>query len=353
MRRPIVLAYSLAILASTGCPTPTHTVNQPTLPDHADGAILERQPCPVRDYDSVIGDADERLRSELEKSGLLAELTGRPIETLYPREHLEQVRQAAEQGACQRITYRSAGLRVTGFVMKPTGPGPFPAILYARGGNADFGKVDALTLMHLQQLVNRGFVVLATQYRGADGGEGADEFGGADVDDLLNLIPLARSQRYIAGDQLYFYGRSRGVMQVGIALRRGADVRGAILVSGVYDAQDMLRRRPRMLTVFETRIPGFAANPDQLLARRSILRWPDALRVPLLIIHAQQDWRTPVEWARALDAVLTRLGHPHQFVLYDPDHHGITLHRPQMVDDIIGWIREIAGPAPAAADPAR
>jgi hypothetical protein len=36
-------------------------------------------------------------------------------------------------------------------------------------------------------------VVVASQYRGNGGGEGHEEFGGAEVHDILNLIPLAKS----------------------------------------------------------------------------------------------------------------------------------------------------------------
>ena len=35
-----------------------------------------------------------------------------------------------------------------------------------------------------------GYVVVASQYRGNDGGEGREEFGGADVNDVLNLLPV-------------------------------------------------------------------------------------------------------------------------------------------------------------------
>ena len=36
-------------------------------------------------------------------------------------------------------------------------------------------------------------MVVASQYRGNAGGEGKEEFGGKDVNDVLNLLPLLES----------------------------------------------------------------------------------------------------------------------------------------------------------------
>jgi len=45
----------------------------------------------------------------------------------------------------------------------------------------------------LGRIATWGYVVAASQYRGNAGGQGKEEFGGADVDDVLNLIPLLES----------------------------------------------------------------------------------------------------------------------------------------------------------------
>src|SRR5205085_227048 len=73
----------------------------------------------------------------------------------------------------------------------------FPLIIYSRGGNREFGKLTAWSRLGFYTYVSNGFVVLASQYRGNDGGEGREEYGGADVRDVLNLIPLARSLGYV------------------------------------------------------------------------------------------------------------------------------------------------------------
>ena len=53
-------------------------------------------------------------------------------------------------------------------------------------------------------------MVLASQYRGNDGGQGKEEFGGSDINDVLNLIPLAESISFMNADRIVMLGFSRG-----------------------------------------------------------------------------------------------------------------------------------------------
>ena len=83
-----------------------------------------------------------------------------------------------------RIIYASDGLRIAGFLLAPPGPGPFPCLIYNRGGNREFGSIDDRVVVNLLYLIaSWDYLDVASQYRGACGSEGRDEFGGADVDD--------------------------------------------------------------------------------------------------------------------------------------------------------------------------
>src|SRR4029453_3680791 len=94
---------------------------------------------------------------------------------------------------CLKIQYLSDGLKVVGFLVKPRDSGGkrYPVIIYNRGGVQDIGKIDAPNILDFYELAANGFVVLASQYRGNDGGEGLEEVGGADVADVVNLVSLA------------------------------------------------------------------------------------------------------------------------------------------------------------------
>ena len=76
-------------------------------------------------------------------------------------------------------------------IAQPKKDGKYPCIIYNRGGNRDFGalKVDQRSL-NLAKLASHGYIVIASQYRGDGGSEGQEEFGGKDVNDVLNLMDV-------------------------------------------------------------------------------------------------------------------------------------------------------------------
>jgi dipeptidyl aminopeptidase/acylaminoacyl peptidase len=55
-------------------------------------------------------------------------------------------------------------------------------------------------------------VILASQYRGNNGGEGHEELGGSDLDDVSNLLETAKSRPYADTTNVFMCGVSRGGM---------------------------------------------------------------------------------------------------------------------------------------------
>src|ERR1044071_6661487 len=123
------------------------------------------------------------------------------FQRLYGREAIERVRNSPDLELL-KIKYMSDGLKISGFIYKPKDVAGkrLPAVIWNRGGAGDdtvIGVANYLHFYEMHRLASEGFVVLASQYRGYDGGEGKDEVGGADTDDVLNLFPLARSLGYV------------------------------------------------------------------------------------------------------------------------------------------------------------
>jgi dipeptidyl aminopeptidase/acylaminoacyl peptidase len=92
-----------------------------------------------------------------------------------------------------RFTYESDGLKVCGYMAAPRRSGPLPCIIENRGGNRDFGAWTDTNALRLASLADASYFMIASNYRGSPGSEGRDEFGGADVNDVLNLLPLIDS----------------------------------------------------------------------------------------------------------------------------------------------------------------
>jgi hypothetical protein len=90
------------------------------------------------------------------------------------------------------IRYAGDGLEVPGVLVRPKNAGgrKWPAIIYNRGGTGDYGKINDLTVVDLYLLAKAGFVVIASDYRFHDATAKRDEWGGADLNDVVNLVPL-------------------------------------------------------------------------------------------------------------------------------------------------------------------
>ena len=66
-------------------------------------------------------------------------------------------------------------------------------------------------------------------------GEGHEEFGGADVHDVLNLIPLAKSLGYVDMSNVFMFGESRGGMMAYLTLTNNIPVNAVATIGGLVD----------------------------------------------------------------------------------------------------------------------
>ncbi|HEV7509410.1 MAG TPA: prolyl oligopeptidase family serine peptidase [Thermoanaerobaculia bacterium] len=311
-----------------------------------DGTLVEQAPCPSnpRTYERWLRGSERGYDGEVEEAKRQG-ITMQPFSALAPhlltRDEFER-RKAYEGFECRRITYLSDGVRVTGYLWKPkdTAGKKLPLIVFNRGGNREFGRLSPWEEEGFYSYVSNGFVVIGTQYRGVDGGEGREEFGGAEIHDVLNLIPLAKSLGYVDMDNVFILGVSRGGMETYLALKNGIPVRAAAVVSGEADLTASTKDRPEMMGVYRELIPGYAQHGPELLRERSVVAWPEKIKVPLLILHGTADWRTdPKDHALPLDAKLKALGKPHELVLYPQDSHGLPINWRDRDQRIVEWFK--------------
>jgi|RhiMethySRZTD1v2_1073278.scaffolds.fasta_scaffold82280_4 dipeptidyl aminopeptidase/acylaminoacyl peptidase len=303
--------------------------------------ILASAPCAIAAYEPTMVALEKGLRSEFEHDGHGDELTTAALRESFPGDEWEAFRVAAAAGACQRITYLSDGLRITGFIVRAT-PAPAserqPVILAVRGGNRQLGIFDDRVLFLLHRMSRAGFVVVATQLRGADGGEGSDEFGGADVHDVNALVPVVAALPDADPARLYGYGASRGGMELLLAVKAGLPVHAVALRGPLLDLVASRARRPELATkVFEQLIPGYAQDPEGALRARSPLAWPEAIRVPTLILHAVEDWRAAPADSERFVAALRARGIEAVLRLVERDIHQLVLHAREEPREVAAW----------------
>ena len=225
----------------------------------------------------------------------------------------------------ERIIYASDGLKIEGYVVRPSVVrSPAPVVIYARGGNGAFGEIGLVQVLDMAGWARRGYVVLATNYRGSSGSEGRDEYGGADVADLLALLDVARQVEGADMGNVFLIGVSRGGMMVYRALAEGAPVRAAAVIGGLSDLESTARERPRMLKLFRGVMPDFEAEQASSFCRRSAVCWPRAIAAPVLILHGSADRRVGVGDARRLAEAMREAGREVELVEFDGGDHGLS-----------------------------
>lgn len=226
----------------------------------------------------------------------------------------------------EAITYMSDGLRINGYLAVPQGSGPFPCVIVNRGGNSNLGIwTDESALKSLGRFAAWGYVAIASQYRGAGGSEGHDEYGGSDVDDVLNLIPALETLTEADMNRIGTFGASRGGMMTYLALTRTNRIRAAIVLSGMSDLQESLRSRPEFERIWSNYIRDFSDNKAAAIKQRSAIQWIDRLPagVPLLLIHGSADGNVSPVQALDMAKALYDAKRPFRLVMFEGGGHGV------------------------------
>lgn len=244
--------------------------------------------------------------------------------------------------ALDRLVYCVDGLAVTGVLARPSAwrEEGHPILLFNRGGSGDYGMLVLPVIQrYMGSFAEQGYLVFASNYRGNDGGEGQEEFGGADVNDVLTLLDIARHHPHWDGKNIFMLGGSRGGMMTYLAIQQGAKLNAAATFGAVSDALALADARPDMeQKVYARRIPGYAQDREAALTLRSARCWPQALvSVPLLLMHGDADETVPASQMQALDEALAPL-HPHyKTVLYPGGNHSLSTHAKAMLEEVTAW----------------
>jgi len=258
------------------------------------------------------------------------------------------------------IRYLSDGLLIRGMLIRPRNPvgQKWPAIIFNRGGTGDYGRIgnygvpckqegdSCLYLVDLLQLAENGFVVIASDYRFHGPTGKRDEWGGKEVDDVLNLVPALKSMDVVDPSRLYMLGQSRGGTMTYIALKRGAPVRAAAVIAGptllsadtrsfihgdwFLKGNEWFDGAPRVW-------PDYEHRADEYYHERSAALWPEKINVPVLILHSRTDKLVPVTQALRIAEAMQSHDKVYSLIIYGSDGHSLTKNAADRTRRIAEW----------------
>ena len=253
------------------------------------------------------------------------EISDRPLIHFYANEDdYERARQDGNY-AYERLTYMSDGLEVVCFLYRSNrAADPQPTIVFNRGGYLrNHTAPEYLTMF--QRFAADGYAILAPMYRGSEGAEGLDEMGGADLNDLMQMVALADELPSTDARRLFLLGESRGGMMVLQAIREGFPARAAAIYGSPTDFFYLLDKYPERYGDMADQLwPEWRTRPDEILVRRSAVEWVDSINTPLLIMHGGNDQSMPVTQSLALAARLQDAGKKYELHIFGYENHAIS-----------------------------
>lgn len=242
------------------------------------------------------------------------------------------------------FNYPSDGLKVRALISITEEPENQPVVVLLRGGNGCFGLINPASDL----LCTGKATVVTTAYRGGIS-EGKDEFGGADVNDVRNLISflptLAKKFNVsTANTKIHLVGLGRGAMQMFLALARFPKLQARIskIVSygGLLDVRESIHSRPELKQMF---IDEFGleegVNDEAWINQRDPLLTTDAISkdLPILLIQGTEDDRVSPVQARTMFDQLTTSGHNVSYLEVEGGSSSL-MNGDHVISSIMAWL---------------
>lgn len=246
-----------------------------------------------------------------------------------------------ENSNVEQMSYVSDGLKVNGYLAYPKDISKkYPCIIWCRGGLGNAGALDDFYAQGiLGQLASWGYVVLESQYRGNVGGEGKDDFGGDDLNDVLNLIPLADELEFANTELWGIEGWSRGGMMTYLTLTQNHNFKVAITTGGISNLECTLDESNFMKKLFNVNHANF---DESYCYQRSILNSVDkySKQTPTLLIHGTNDDRVPAHHSLDLSYKFLEYGIEHKLVLLENGDHFLREHKKEVDELRKNWLQK-------------
>lgn len=219
----------------------------------------------------------------------------------------------------EKTSYRSRldGLEIPVYVyspLAPRGPKSHAALVWVHGGV--HGNWDQNYLPFIIEAVQRGYVVVAPDYRGSTGygaeHHNAIDYGGKEVDDVEDAVDFLATRPEVDPARIGIMGWSHGGFITAHLLMRGARSRFVAGVAIVPVTNLIFRlsyKGPSYQRSFSTQkeLPGLPFEQRAEYVRRSPYYHVDSLQRPIMVHVATND--TDVDFVEArplIDALVAR-----------------------------------------------
>jgi len=227
-----------------------------------------------------------------------------------------------------------------------------PLVLSIHGGpHAMYGWVYC---HEFQVLASAGYAVVYANPRGSQGyGEAflsctRGAWGEADMPDLMAVVDAVVAQGWVDPERLGVCGGSYGGYMTNWIIGHTDRFKAAVSMRCVSDLLSMYGTSDIGVYFSEWEIGATPWEDPERYRRLSPLTYAPNIRTPLLLLHAEEDWRCPIGQAEELFAWLRRLGRTVELVRFPGEGHNLTRsgrpkHRIEHLEHELRWFRTYLG----------
>ena len=227
------------------------------------------------------------------------------------------------------------GIAIPGYLTLPSGSQPgqrLPAVVLPHGGPyaRDRWGYDPL----VQVIASRGYAVLQLNFRGSTGYGQQWRDAGHQAWGTIMHADITAGARWLIEQgianpaRLGIVGWSYGGYAALTGVEKEPELyRCAVSIAGVSDMSQMALDDERFYGGKDSAGDAMGTDPAALRAE-SPLQHVERIRVPVLLVHGEDDYTVLAEQSKAMDRALSKQGVPHELVLIKHGEHSLL--RPEM-----------------------
>jgi len=221
--------------------------------------------------------------------------------------------------------------KIHGWIMKPTNfvPGEkYPLVLEIHGGpHTQYG---CTFFMQFQLWANNGYGVLFTNPRGSHGYGQAfanavrGDYGGGDFRDLMCAVDRAVELPWVDSERLGVTGGSYGGFMTNWIVGHTKRFKSAVTLRSISNWLSFYGVSDIGYTFTEYEILGNPWDNTELLLKHSPITYVKDISTPVLVMHAEQDMRCPIEQGEQFYVYLKKLGVKTRMVRFPGANHELS-----------------------------
>ncbi len=235
-----------------------------------------------------------------------------------------------ELGVLEDATFEASdGVLIPGWYQEPRGATKPPLVVYVHGGpHGPYNSFSFNTGWHL--LNEMGYAVYAPNFRGSGGygpnfeHSGYRQWGTRMLDDVYEGVQALIDRERIDPERVCILGGSYGGYASAQSLVRYNDFyRCGVIVAGFFDATTQMKRSDIDDVYFgDDFVAKVMGDNEEDLRAMSPIFHIDKIKAPMLLLHGEEDVRTPFIGAEEFVEALQEQGKEFDYHWYKKEGHG-------------------------------